>query len=668
MEDPNEEWAVEEYTYEENKGKVGWILNKGLTLGKNMLVTGMVISSAPLVLPPLVIISAIGVAVSVPSGVFLASYACTQKLMNTLLPCPTHPPPDLLEYETITRRNVEEEELIQEGGGYSWLEEDIDIQREEEKEMEDIRRTLEMRIELMDEENDAFEEKSIAADDYGQDRVRMYKQAADADLNVISEENHDEEDDVVGDHLIVKEVKLMVEIEEIRTEGGKDENERMPLLDESRHEEPIMVQGMLLDVLDEEHRDETIGVTGVIMEEDGDQERVNGILDEDLVKGTGRFPEKIRDVGKFTTGSAEKDKQIVEKLQGGEDEDEGYTMKEEEIGIAVDEICKEEIAERRNIEEDPEVGQDEVIKNHEDIEGTTFFVNRDEVKSGDVPEEELIKETRGLLEKIRDEGKDDKETEDKQGIQDIKGTTIEISSIAFDGNGNEVRFGDILEEELIEETRGLLEKIKDEGKDDKVTDDRQESREDKDWRSICNVDQEVGVPLDNSFNGEFGSRTPLGKTEADSGKRNVVGTSKEGEEMQEKTYEGEMRITQSDLIAAEQVTEILESNNAYRSSEAEKLIGGICDSTIVCSMRKKDPMPSLNSEASWQGGMEEDTMVDLISLKTEETIVTFPSAGAIEVADESGIDLFDDQNTAGHEDSYAVNATTEGEVLETSFL
>lgn len=88
MEEPKEEWQIQKYRREGNEGKVTWILNKGLTLGKKILLSGFVISSAPLVLPPLLVISAIGFVVALPSGVFLATYACSEKLMSKLLPLP----------------------------------------------------------------------------------------------------------------------------------------------------------------------------------------------------------------------------------------------------------------------------------------------------------------------------------------------------------------------------------------------------------------------------------------------------------------------------------------------------------------------------------------------------------------------------------------------------
>lgn len=90
MGEPSVHWEIQEdYTFEENPGKVSWIVKKGLVLVKKILATGVVISSAPIFLPPLLIISARSFAVSIPSGLFLASYACPEKLMGKLLPGPS---------------------------------------------------------------------------------------------------------------------------------------------------------------------------------------------------------------------------------------------------------------------------------------------------------------------------------------------------------------------------------------------------------------------------------------------------------------------------------------------------------------------------------------------------------------------------------------------------
>ncbi|KAK7269075.1 hypothetical protein RIF29_21791 [Crotalaria pallida] len=60
--------------------------NNNFTLGKKILVAGFIASSAPIVVPPLVVASAIGLAVSMPYAFLYATHACTQNLMSKLLP------------------------------------------------------------------------------------------------------------------------------------------------------------------------------------------------------------------------------------------------------------------------------------------------------------------------------------------------------------------------------------------------------------------------------------------------------------------------------------------------------------------------------------------------------------------------------------------------------
>ncbi|KAJ6762369.1 nucleolin [Salix koriyanagi] len=67
-------------------GSVSWILNKGLLVGKMILIAGFLISSAAVILPSFVVVSAIWFACSVPYGLFLASYAFTCQLMSKILP------------------------------------------------------------------------------------------------------------------------------------------------------------------------------------------------------------------------------------------------------------------------------------------------------------------------------------------------------------------------------------------------------------------------------------------------------------------------------------------------------------------------------------------------------------------------------------------------------
>ncbi|XP_071716556.1 uncharacterized protein [Rutidosis leptorrhynchoides] len=107
---PESEWEIQEYS-SSNKGETSmmkWILNKGYGIGKKMMITGIAISAAPLVLPPILVFSAMGVAFSVPSGLVFATYACTNKLMRMLLPTPPSPVL-LLEYYSDDDEHVKEE-------------------------------------------------------------------------------------------------------------------------------------------------------------------------------------------------------------------------------------------------------------------------------------------------------------------------------------------------------------------------------------------------------------------------------------------------------------------------------------------------------------------------------------------------------------------------------
>ncbi|KAF8088734.1 hypothetical protein N665_0531s0007 [Sinapis alba] len=78
--------TMEENECFESEGTRSWIWSKAVSVGKKVLTAGVVLSSAPLLFPPLVIASTIAFISSVPFCLFLANYACTQKVMRTLLP------------------------------------------------------------------------------------------------------------------------------------------------------------------------------------------------------------------------------------------------------------------------------------------------------------------------------------------------------------------------------------------------------------------------------------------------------------------------------------------------------------------------------------------------------------------------------------------------------
>ncbi|XP_059308152.1 uncharacterized protein LOC132059543 isoform X1 [Lycium ferocissimum] len=161
MEDQIVEWRIVEHTSledeeeeedDDNEGemkesKIRWIFNKGLWLGKKVMITGIVISSAPVILPPLFVISAVGFASWVPFGIAFAGYTCTEKLMNKLLPR-SEPPPLLLEYEEMYGDDEDEydEQVGGKGPGFGG---EMLMEEEEKNEKEDVNEGVEMRIELV---------------------------------------------------------------------------------------------------------------------------------------------------------------------------------------------------------------------------------------------------------------------------------------------------------------------------------------------------------------------------------------------------------------------------------------------------------------------------------------------------------------------------------------
>jgi hypothetical protein len=161
MEDPSEEWKIEEHSAEANCGKLRWILNMGLIVGRKILIAGIVVSSTPIVLPPILAITAIGFALSVPSGFLLASYACSEMLMRKLLPSNDE--------EEVYWDEEEEEESVGFGGEYYYME------KEEEELMEETKRRVEMRIELLEEEVEENKENEILFQDkdvYGRGEIK----------------------------------------------------------------------------------------------------------------------------------------------------------------------------------------------------------------------------------------------------------------------------------------------------------------------------------------------------------------------------------------------------------------------------------------------------------------------------------------------------------------
>ncbi|XP_041016480.1 uncharacterized protein LOC121259061 isoform X2 [Juglans microcarpa x Juglans regia] len=309
MEDPSEEWKIKEYSSEAICGKVSWMLNKGLLLGKNILIAGIVVSTTPLVLPSLLAISAIGLAVSVPSGLILASYACSEKLMRKLFPG-TAAPPLLLDFglvsndEEICRDEEKEEGVVGFGG-------EVDMVDGEEDRMEETERMGEMSIELVEKEiEDNTEGKATAGADYGQGRAKKDKKEFVEDVG----EYEDEEEEKPLEERIEVKHGLKEEKEEPEIEGKTDEQ----LLQEGH--------GLVVVIEGDEGSGNKVGKvetlfqgTTAALEELGCPKKVSGIEEEELLRETRVLIERLRDEG--TGDDAEKDyRRRVEERQGGAEE------------------------------------------------------------------------------------------------------------------------------------------------------------------------------------------------------------------------------------------------------------------------------------------------------------------------------------------------------------
>ncbi|XP_027088214.2 uncharacterized protein [Coffea arabica] len=284
MDDSGEEGEVKGYCTspgeEECKSKASWILSKGLQLGKTILITGVVISSAPVVLPPLVVVSAVGFAVSVPAGVVVASYACTEKLMNKFLPMPASSPE--LEIETGLLDKAEKEES--EFGGEFLPEEELEKQIADPKEVE-------MRTEFGE---DGKKEQHVEVHEELREE-KLYKDES------FKEKGYEED---VGEYL---------EGEDERSLGGQDvkiegveKMDKEPLIEEQKDEKPSAEtkRVVVVTVPEKKNADDVTKTDEVVIIARGTRSEIKSVEmvtrnDEDkaLRQGTTGLLEKICDKG-----------------------------------------------------------------------------------------------------------------------------------------------------------------------------------------------------------------------------------------------------------------------------------------------------------------------------------------------------------------------------------
>lgn len=345
--------------------------------GKEGLITGIVVSSTPLVIPPLLAISAIGFVVSIPSGLLLASYACSERLMTKLLPGPALPS-HLLDFGLAS----DDEEVEEEHEG---CEGDIGMEKEEEEQMEETKRGVEMGIELGLREGEVTKGNNFG--------VKKDEQGLIEDVDDILEENGYEEDgskcldeeeetplekmikakhlgpredekeepvieendeqpvggaekglvvviEDVGDCLGGKEETPLEEMIEVKPLGLREDEKEEPVIEEKRNEQPVDegTKGVLVVIEEYEESGNSIEgletpfevTTIVVLEEIGSNERVNDIEEEELVRETRGLIETLRDECK-ADDAVEEDKQFVEERQEGTEEGEQKIVKNAEV-------------------------------------------------------------------------------------------------------------------------------------------------------------------------------------------------------------------------------------------------------------------------------------------------------------------------------------------------
>lgn len=449
MEDPNEEeWRIQEFRpADKNTGRLRRIWNSGLNIGKKIALTGIVVSAAPLALPPLVVLSAFGVAFTVPFGFYFASYAATDKIMSTLLSNPKQPlPPLLLQYEDVFS-NDEEERAYEynddkvEGDGY---EEENDLEEEEKEWEDDTNQAINVRIELDDKENNEIQDDSEFVVDIGIDED--VQDIGDAIVDKFEQDGYEED---AAEYMEVEEPVPSMVSEISSMEEGKGE---------------MLGNGVEMDVVSvevgEENDIDQVEVEDVFgpqmsMEDSKCMVKFGDVELEELERETSGMIDSIRDEGVGETKknlefSVEKEEPIPsiasEILRGIREAEQDISLVKEEgkrelLGNALEAVV---VSAEAGGENDIDVEQIEQV----DVFGPRVISMEDswpKVKFGDKPEE-MERETAGMIESIRDEGtretKKHEQSMDKvspdESIRDVDGIQqVFVPYVTLQKNGSE---------------------------------------------------------------------------------------------------------------------------------------------------------------------------------------------------------------------------------------
>ena len=471
MDDSEMESEFQEDSSSDGGGKMNWMLDKGLILGKKALFTGILISSAPFVLPPLVVLSALGLAFSVPSGLAVASYACTEKIMSKLLPMPDPAPMALAYLEEISGDDEEDEMVF---GG------EIDMRRGEELMDVTKRGVVGVRIEFVDEgKGEWIEEKALVEQDNLGPECILNDEVAEPVTQLggdhLVEESGYEED--VKDDIPKKDEQPLGDIDMGVEESRDGKVQRLVIafeksdnnVEEIRDENPVNeIQKVVVKA---EKTDESVreGETPIQVTTKADSTNENELDDEEdeMVFGGEidmRRGEELMDVTK--RGVVGVRIEFVEEVKGEWVEEKALVEQDnlgpecilnDEVAEPVTQLGGDHLVEESGYEEDVE---DDIPKKDEQPLGD-IDMGVEESRDGKVHRLVIaFEKSDNNVEEIRDENPVNetqkvvvKAEKTDESVREGE-TPIQVTTMADSTNENE----------LAPETTGLLERIRDENK------------------------------------------------------------------------------------------------------------------------------------------------------------------------------------------------------------
>ncbi|KAL8170834.1 hypothetical protein V2J09_022638 [Rumex salicifolius] len=456
--DPDEEeWRFQRFRPpDKSVGRLRQIWKSGLNLGKNIALTGILVSAAPLALPPLVVLSAFGVAFSIPSGFYIASYAATDKIMTALLTIPKQPQKPLpIQHEDVRSDEQERAYEVEEDG----YEEDYDLE-EEDKELEDDTRTaFKVQFDLDEEENSQFVGEVSNQLEIEEDH---FKDLEDVITDKFEQDGYEED---VGEYT-GKDQPIPCLASEIVKGLGEVEVE-IPSMKEGSGEIleiGVEVGGVSVEIIGENdiavEQVEVVNVFGpqVSMEDSRSMVKFGDVDLEELEKDTTGRTESISD-----TMDHEISLEIEEASLGIATE-----MKVDIIGPREhpSELEREMIG---MIESNRDEGVSETIYHEHSMEKEEHIPNTisSEILRG-------IKEAEEEMSSVEDPNEDGVLENDVEAVvisaevggeNDINVEQVDVFAprVSIEDSSTKVKFGDVDPEELERETTGIIESIRDEG-------------------------------------------------------------------------------------------------------------------------------------------------------------------------------------------------------------